>query len=74
MEKKLRVIVENCPQNHSCPSVEICPVSALTQEGFQAPTVDAVNVRAFAPKRHWFWSRGCGYAKDIGSGRRGGKP
>lgn len=40
MEKKLRVIVENCPQNHSCPSVEICPVSALTQEGFQAPTVD----------------------------------
>ena len=41
MEKRLRVIIENCPQNHSCPSVKICPVGALVQEGFQAPTVDA---------------------------------
>ena len=40
-EKRLRVIIENCPQNHSCPSVKICPVGALVQEGFQAPTVDA---------------------------------
>lgn len=40
MGKKLNVIVENCPQNHPCPSVKICPVGALTQEGFQAPVVD----------------------------------
>lgn len=40
MEKRLRVIVENCPQNHRCPSVKICPVGALTQEGMQAPEVD----------------------------------
>lgn len=29
-----------CPQNHPCPSVRVCPVGALTQAGFQAPTVD----------------------------------
>lgn len=40
MEKRLRVIVENCPQNHRCPSVKICPVGALTQEGKSAPVVD----------------------------------
>lgn len=36
----LVVIKENCPQNHPCPSVRICPVGALKQNGFQAPTVD----------------------------------
>lgn len=40
MEKRLKVIVENCPQNHQCPSVKICPVGALSQEGFHAPVVD----------------------------------
>lgn len=40
MEKRLRVIVENCPQNHRCPSVKICPVGALTQKGQNAPVVD----------------------------------
>lgn len=29
-----------CPQNHRCPSVSVCPVNALTQEGFAAPEVD----------------------------------
>lgn len=29
-----------CPQNHACPSVPICPVGALSQSGFNAPTVD----------------------------------
>ncbi len=37
---QLKVISEKCPQNHSCPAVKICPVSALIQEGFHAPTVD----------------------------------
>lgn len=38
--KTLVVIKENCPQNHPCPSVPICPVEALKQNGFDAPTVD----------------------------------
>lgn len=40
MNKRLNVVVEKCPQNHPCPSVKICPVGALTQEGFYAPVVD----------------------------------
>ncbi len=38
--KKLNIIVENCPQNHKCPAVNVCPVGALSQEDFQAPTID----------------------------------
>ena len=39
MDKKLRVIVEKCPQNHPCPSIQVCPVGALSQEGYLAPVV-----------------------------------
>lgn len=39
-KKTLVVIQEHCPQNHPCPSVPICPVNALKQNGFDAPTVD----------------------------------
>lgn len=39
MEKKLSVKKENCPQNHKCPAVQVCPVGALSQTGFEAPTV-----------------------------------
>lgn len=39
MEKELKVIVSRCPQNHSCPSVSVCPVGALEQKGFSAPIV-----------------------------------
>lgn len=39
-QKTLKVIAENCPQNHLCPSVLICPVEALKQERYEAPTVD----------------------------------
>jgi Fe-S-cluster-containing hydrogenase component 2 len=38
--KTLKVITENCPQNHFCPSVLVCPVEALKQERYKAPTVD----------------------------------
>ena len=38
--KNLKVIVSRCPQNHPCPSVRVCPVGALVQKGFNAPTVD----------------------------------
>lgn len=42
-EKKdmiLSVRKSRCPQNHSCPSVRVCPVGALSQTGNAAPTVD----------------------------------
>lgn len=34
------VVEERCPQNHPCPCVSLCPVNALTQNGFEAPTID----------------------------------
>nr|WP_320024923.1 4Fe-4S binding protein [uncultured Acetobacterium sp.] len=39
-EKILVVKKERCPQNHPCPSVDVCPVEALSQVGFDAPVVD----------------------------------
>jgi Fe-S-cluster-containing hydrogenase component 2 len=38
--KLLTVNKVRCPQNHPCPSVRVCPVGALKQVGFGAPTVD----------------------------------
>ena len=29
-----------CPQNHRCPMIDVCPVEAISQEGFALPTVD----------------------------------
>ena len=40
MGKKLKIIIENCPQNHKCPAVKVCPVGALTQKDFEAPEID----------------------------------
>lgn len=34
------VIKSKCPQNHPCPAVRVCPVNALSQNGFDAPIVD----------------------------------
>lgn len=31
---------ELCPQNHPCPTLRLCPVKAISQQGFAAPTVD----------------------------------
>lgn len=36
----LAVKKSRCPQNHSCPSVRVCPVGALSQKGYAAPVVD----------------------------------
>ncbi len=38
--RSLTVKTDRCPQNHPCPSVRVCPVGALSQEGFKAPAVD----------------------------------
>lgn len=40
MNKKLIIIQERCPQSHTCPSVKVCPVGALSQDKFSAPTID----------------------------------
>lgn len=40
MERKLEIITENCPQNHKCPAVNVCPVGALSQNEFEAPKTD----------------------------------
>ncbi|MGL5272753.1 MAG: 4Fe-4S binding protein [Phocaeicola sp.] len=29
-----------CPQNHTCPMIPVCPVSAITQKGFELPQID----------------------------------
>lgn len=39
-DKTLTVSKVRCPQNHKCPAVRVCPVNALTQNGFSAPEVD----------------------------------
>lgn len=31
---------ELCPQNHPCPVINICPVDAISQNGFSAPQID----------------------------------
>ena len=36
----LEVNMKRCPQNHRCPSIQVCPTDALKQDGFSAPTVD----------------------------------
>ena len=40
MDIKLRIIEDNCPQNHKCPAVNDCPVGALSQKSFEVPTID----------------------------------
>lgn len=39
-DKVLVVKKMRCPQNHSCPSIKVCPADALSQKGYSAPTVD----------------------------------
>ncbi|ACL70759.1 4Fe-4S binding protein [Halothermothrix orenii] len=38
--KGIKIVKEYCPQNHPCPSKSICPVGAIKQKGFGAPTID----------------------------------
>lgn len=39
----MTLVIQNrlCPKNHKCPAVKACPVNALSQEGTEAPTVNA---------------------------------
>ena len=38
----MKIVVDNnkCPKNHRCPAISICPVNAIKQEGYNAPTID----------------------------------
>lgn len=29
-----------CPQNHRCPIINVCPVGAISQNGFGLPIID----------------------------------
>ncbi len=55
--KTLTVITANCPKNHPCPAIQVCPVNAISQVGYDAPTVDndvcikCGKCTSFCPKR-----------------------
>ena len=36
----VKVDQAKCPQDHACPLISICPVDAISQDGFSAPTID----------------------------------
>lgn len=38
--KTLKVIAARCPQSHPCPSIRVCSIGALKQEGYSAPAAD----------------------------------
>ena len=37
------VIANRCPQDHPCPCVRVCPVGAISQQGFSEPKIEAEN-------------------------------
>lgn len=39
-EKALVVNKQRCPQDHLCPAIKVCPVGAISQQGFNAPDID----------------------------------
>ena len=36
----VKVDSSKCPQDHTCPLIRICPVGAISQDGFSAPQID----------------------------------
>lgn len=38
----MQIIVDQnrCPQNHRCPAISVCPVGAISQDGYGLPVVD----------------------------------
>lgn len=36
----IEVMKANCPQNHRCPLVQMCPMGAISQDGNRAPEID----------------------------------
>ena len=54
---KAKININKCPQNHACPAMRLCPVGAITQDGFNAPVIDmdkcigCGKCTAFCPKK-----------------------
>ncbi|MDD5396619.1 MAG: 4Fe-4S binding protein [Candidatus Moranbacteria bacterium] len=40
MKREVKMDADRCPQDHPCPLVRICPVGAISQEGFAAPEIN----------------------------------
>lgn len=36
----IKVSKDRCPQNHKCPAIRVCPVQAISQDGYSLPKVD----------------------------------
>jgi Fe-S-cluster-containing hydrogenase component 2 len=36
----VKVDSNKCPQDHPCPLIQICPVGAISQDGFSAPKIN----------------------------------
>jgi Fe-S-cluster-containing hydrogenase component 2 len=36
----LTINSDTCPQNHSCPMLRVCPVGAISQDGYGLPIID----------------------------------
>ncbi|MDP4238995.1 MAG: 4Fe-4S binding protein [Bacteroidota bacterium] len=36
----LSIDKKRCPQNHACPIIRICPVGAISQNGYGLPVID----------------------------------
>ncbi len=37
---RITVNPNRCPQNHRCPAMRTCPVGAISQEGYNLPSVN----------------------------------
>jgi len=42
-DRTLVVKINQCPQNHPCPSITVCSTGALSQKGHEAPSVDMLK-------------------------------
>lgn len=36
----LTISAQKCPQNHRCPLLSVCPVDAISQNGYGLPVID----------------------------------
>jgi ferredoxin len=40
VKKMVQVSSVACPQNHRCPLLSVCPVGAITQQGYELPVIN----------------------------------
>ncbi|MGC1392499.1 MAG: 4Fe-4S binding protein [Bacteroidales bacterium] len=39
----LTINPSSCPQNHRCPIMRVCPVGAISQDGYGLPSIDEIK-------------------------------